>query len=241
MAPAGSCSRPDQAGGMARWALAAVGLHAAVLAGAAGASVKAPSPELLGFNVMTVADPVQTADEMRRPNPGVGDGMHGPSVSTNPRAATRRARPLTSVASPEVPVVAEGAATGEVEVGTNGEPAAGSSSASHASPGAPGAAATGLREGARRAVLAGAADPCRGLFPYAAAANSGAVAVEVSVAPDGGVSLQRIMTESPPGQGFGAAAAACTSRLRFVPASDGAGRAVAARSIVRLRFERRRS
>lgn len=41
-----------------------------------------------------------------------------------------------------------------------------------------------------------------------------------------------------PGMGFGAAAAACAMKAKFLPAKDNAGKAVASESAIRVRFER---
>jgi hypothetical protein len=87
--------------------------------------------------------------------------------------------------------------------------------------------------------LLGAGNPCADLFPYAARSDSGSVAVALDVASSGRADESYIVEETPRGQGFAMAARHCVGRLRFSPARDATGQAVASRSVVRLRFERR--
>jgi hypothetical protein len=90
-----------------------------------------------------------------------------------------------------------------------------------------------------RAHLLGAGNPCSDLFPYAASSDSGTVAVALAVASSGQPLEPQIVEETPRGQGFALAARHCVRRLRFSPAFDPSGHAVASRSLVRLRFDRR--
>jgi hypothetical protein len=100
---------------------------------------------------------------------------------------------------------------------------------------AAGAASTAARAPAR---LLGAGNRCADLFPFAAASDTGTVAVALEVAPSGQPQGARIVDEAPRGQGFALAASHCVRRLRFAPATDGSGRVVASRSFVRLQFQR---
>jgi hypothetical protein len=81
-------------------------------------------------------------------------------------------------------------------------------------------------------------DPCRGFFPGAAQDDVGDVAVMVTIAKSGRVSQTQLVSESPRGQGFGAAARTCLASQTFVPALDRAGNAAATAIRVNLRFSR---
>lgn len=65
------------------------------------------------------------------------------------------------------------------------------------------------------------------------------VAIALDVATNGQPRESHIVDEAPRGQGFALAAHYCVRRLRFAPAMDAEGHAVASRSVVRLRFARR--
>jgi hypothetical protein len=122
-----------------------------------------------------------------------------------------------------------------------------------AGPGADGDGELGLPGGARAASahvpsglsrsepahLLATSDPCADLFPYAARSDSGTVAVALDVATNGQPRESHIVDEAPRGEGFALAAHHCVRRLRFAPALDAEGHAVASRSVVRLRFARR--
>lgn len=101
-----------------------------------------------------------------------------------------------------------------------------------------GGAGGSASHGAAPAHLLPASDRCADLFPYAASSDTGTVAVSLEVASSGQPASPRIVDETPRGQGFGIAASHCIRRLRFAPAVDDRGRAVASRSVVRLRFAR---
>ena len=81
-------------------------------------------------------------------------------------------------------------------------------------------------------------DPCHGFFPNAAQDDVGDVAVMVTIAKSGRVSQTQLLSESPRGQGFGAAARTCLASQAFVPALDRAGNAAATAIRVNLRFSR---
>lgn len=82
------------------------------------------------------------------------------------------------------------------------------------------------------------ADPCRGFFPDAARADVATVSVRVVIGKSGKVSQAQIVSESPKGQGFGAAARACMLAQVFVPAQDQEGNAAAVALPVNVRFSR---
>ena len=100
-----------------------------------------------------------------------------------------------------------------------------------------GDALTPLADLSRKPRLPGG-DPCHGFFPRAAQDDSGDVAVLVTVAKSGRVSQTQLISETPAGQGFGAAARTCLSSQTFVPALDRAGNAAATAIRVNLRFSR---
>ncbi|OJY30448.1 MAG: hypothetical protein BGO98_27390 [Myxococcales bacterium 68-20] len=81
-------------------------------------------------------------------------------------------------------------------------------------------------------------DPCGGFYPNEATADSGSAAVSLVVLPSGKVARASVASESPSGQGFGAAARRCLTASSFTPALDKSGRSVAAEVTVRVRFSR---
>ena len=83
-----------------------------------------------------------------------------------------------------------------------------------------------------------ASDPCRGFFPGGARADVGDVSVLVTVGKSGRVSNTQLLSESPNGEGFGAAARTCLASQSFVPALDRAGNSAATAIRVNLRFSR---
>ena len=84
----------------------------------------------------------------------------------------------------------------------------------------------------------GESDPCRGFFPKRALADHGEVALRVRVERDGSVRVVTVGSETPAGQGFGAAARECLLSKHFSPALDEGGREVAVVSPVTVRFSR---
>lgn len=81
-------------------------------------------------------------------------------------------------------------------------------------------------------------NPCQGYFPNDAAVDEGSSSVLVTIAKSGAVSKVTLVSESPPGQGFGAAARTCMSRKRFTVALDREGNAAATAVRVNVRFTR---
>jgi hypothetical protein len=81
-------------------------------------------------------------------------------------------------------------------------------------------------------------DPCHGFFPRTAQDDVGDVGVMVTIAKSGRVSQAVLVSESPAGQGFGAAARTCLASQTFIPALDRAGNAAATAIRVNLRFSR---
>jgi TonB family protein len=121
---------------------------------------------------------------------------------------------------------------------------------SRARPSAPGPAA-GVGQGPRahgdaitpvsdlsRKPSLGEGDPCRGYFPGAANDDVASAAVMVTIGKDGAVSGVQLLSESPPQQGFGAAARACMNSRRFSPGLDRDGRPARTQVRVNIRFTR---
>jgi periplasmic protein TonB len=84
----------------------------------------------------------------------------------------------------------------------------------------------------------GESDPCRGYFPSGAADDVASAAVMVTIGKNGSVSNVRLLSESPPKQGFGAAARTCMSSKRFSPGLDRDGKPTATAIRVNIRFRR---
>ena len=180
----------------------------------------------------------------------------GPGASSEASGAlpppVRRAKATTRVraARPAVALPADGGeaarpASADPDGSVDGVDGVASGSPAHGA-GSGGAAPAGEGRGARPiagrgapAHLLGKSHPCADLFPYAARSDSGTVAVALDVATDGQPLEAHIVEELPLGQGFALAAHHCVRRLRFAPALDAEGHAVASRSVVRLRFARR--
>lgn len=81
-------------------------------------------------------------------------------------------------------------------------------------------------------------DPCRGFFPNAARDDVAVATVRVVIGKDGKVSNASVVSESPTGQGFGAAARRCMLDQVFVPALDRAGNNAATALNVNVKFSR---
>jgi outer membrane biosynthesis protein TonB len=82
------------------------------------------------------------------------------------------------------------------------------------------------------------ADPCRGFFPDTARDDVAVVSVRVVIGKSGGVSNASVVSESPAGQGFGAAARRCMLDQVFLPALDKSGNSAATALNVNVKFSR---
>jgi len=84
----------------------------------------------------------------------------------------------------------------------------------------------------------GESDPCRGYFPRDASDDVASAAVMVTIGKNGSVSAVQLLSESPPKQGFGAAARACMASKRFSPGLTQDGKPAATAIRVNIRFTR---
>jgi len=84
----------------------------------------------------------------------------------------------------------------------------------------------------------GESDPCRGYFPNGASDDAASASVMVTIGKSGAVSSVQLLSESPPKQGFGAAARTCMSSKRFTPGLTHDGKPAATAIRVNIRFTR---
>jgi hypothetical protein len=84
----------------------------------------------------------------------------------------------------------------------------------------------------------GESDPCRGYFPPNASDDVASASVMVTIGKSGAVSSVQLLSESPPKQGFGAAARTCMSSKRFSPGLTHDGKPAATAIRVNIRFTR---
>ncbi len=129
------------------------------------------------------------------------------------------------------------ASPGSADAGAGGDTSPGGDTGGGSARTAGARRGTGAASGEPAHLLA-RGNPCADLFPYAAQSDSGVVAVALDVAVSGQPHESQIVGEAPAGQGFALAARECVRRLRFAPAIDSSGKAIASRSVVKLRFER---
>jgi hypothetical protein len=115
--------------------------------------------------------------------------------------------------------------------------AASGSGVNGAAPRSTGEALTPASDLSRKPGL-GESDPCRGFFPANASDDVASAAVMVTIAKSGAVSNVRLLSESPSGQGFGAAARTCMTGKRFSPGLDRDGNPTATAVRVNIRFMR---
>ncbi|HVY25531.1 MAG TPA: hypothetical protein VHB79_03240 [Polyangiaceae bacterium] len=81
-------------------------------------------------------------------------------------------------------------------------------------------------------------DPCRGYFPAGANDDVATAAVMVTIAKSGSVTNVQLLSETPPKQGFGAAARTCMAGKHFSPGLDRDGKPAATAIRVNIRFLR---
>ncbi|HKO94562.1 MAG TPA: hypothetical protein VJU61_25585, partial [Polyangiaceae bacterium] len=81
-------------------------------------------------------------------------------------------------------------------------------------------------------------DPCHGFFPKSARDDVASAVVRVVVDARGVASQANVVSETPPGQGFGLAARTCLLEQSFVPALNREGKAAATAVNVNVHFRR---
>lgn len=84
----------------------------------------------------------------------------------------------------------------------------------------------------------GESDPCRGYFPSGASDDVANASVLVTIGKNGAVARVSLVSETPPQQGFGAAARTCMNNKRFTPGLDRDGNPTATAIRVNIRFAR---
>lgn len=238
------------------WALAiAVVLHGGIAA--AAVNQRAQPVQLLAVTEIELAPPPAPpppppAEPEKPTTPDPPAPAAQPRRARAPARAEAKAEPVAKAA--EVRTVDEAAKTsdepvrfvtdpngtsfgyGAVQRGGTAEAAAPSASGQPA-PG-PARAGIGTQPVLSRPPRLAESDPCRGFFPKRALADHGEVTLRVRVERDGGVRSVTVGSESPSGQGFGAAARECLLSKHFSPALDEGGREVAVVSPVTVRFSR---
>ena len=83
-----------------------------------------------------------------------------------------------------------------------------------------------------------AEEPCRGYYPEGASVDFASAVVRVVLEASGKVRDVTLVSETPEGEGFGAAARRCLRQQRFSAGLDHEGRGVATATTIRVRFER---
>jgi hypothetical protein len=81
-------------------------------------------------------------------------------------------------------------------------------------------------------------DPCRGYFPRSATDDDARVSLHVVIDKGGRIASTVVLSEDPPGQGFGAAAKVCLRTKQLTPALDRDGNPAATAIRINLRFTR---
>jgi protein TonB len=235
----------------------AVGLHAALAFGTSFSPVPASPPTIVS-EIELAPPPPPPPPEPEEATPPKEEPAPSPpraaaAAPPPPRAAARAgaivaADPATKGSEDLVDFVTDPMGTsygsGVVARGGTAEHSTGGRPRVVSSPPAP--AATTARSGdgiAPAASLSRAArlqgdDPCRGFYPNEATADSGSAAISLVVLPSGQVVRASVASETPAGQGFGAAARRCLTAASFSPALDKSGQTVTAAVTVSVRFTR---
>lgn len=250
-----------RAGNALGWVVA-LGAHLLFAGLALGARPAAPpAPPPLEVELLRPEPPAPPP--VAPPPPAPAETQPAPRVApatSRPAAAPEPARVgalLTAKADPEPSAKAEepvdftndpsalGFGSGVVAIG--GKAQIGLAHAQPSTTPAPAAVAVGPRTGgdaltpvadlSRKPAL-NESDPCRGYFPSAASDDVASAAVLLTLAKSGAVSAVELVSESPPGQGFGAAARTCMAKKRFSPGLDQDGKPAATRIRVSIHFQR---
>jgi hypothetical protein len=160
------------------------------------------------------------------------------TAAPEPTPAAAPAEPFDFTSDPNSHVYGSGvvAVGGTADHGLAGARAGGTAPVASVAP-AVGDGLTALSDLSQKPRLRNA-DPCRGFFPDAAHDDVAVASVRVVIGKNGTVSNASVVSESPAGQGFGAAARRCMLDQVFVPALDRAGDAAATALNVNVRFSR---
>lgn len=160
------------------------------------------------------------------------------TAPSEPASAPAAAEPFDFTSDPNSPVYGSGvvAVGGTATHGLAGARVGGTGAAPVRSPPA-GDGLTAASDSSRRPRLR-VSDPCRGFFPDAARDDVAVVSVRVVIGKSGRVSTAQVISESPKGQSFGAAARRCMLAQTFAPALDRAGNPAATALNVNVKFSR---
>jgi hypothetical protein len=164
------------------------------------------------------------------------------TAKADPEPAQGADEPVDFTNDPSVAGFGSGvvAIGGKADVGQKGARANGPNPAGRGAPAvgqAVGDALVPASDLSRKPAL-GESDPCRGFFPSGAEDDVASAAVLVTIGKTGAVSGVQLLSESPPRQGFGAAAKACMSGKRFSPGLDRDGNPAKTAIRVNIRFAR---
>jgi TonB family protein len=237
---------------LARWACAiggAILVHGSVLlssvAERAVDQIATPEPALVWLDVgiaqdtapaiagLAVADPSPPPPRARKLRPKLTKPSSRPSSES---AAPGLATEPDADAAPLPPGPEPIRALGELASAGTSAWAGGPVAAPGA--GGPGSGAAPSNRPALAPGLMAFGDPCRGFYPSVADVDHGEVRVVVRVDRDGSTRGSEVVAEAPAHQGFGPAARACVSRLRFRPARDSEGGAIPGQAVLALSFDR---
>ena len=227
---------------------AAVGLHAALALGASTSGSAPPAPVIVS-EVELAPSPPPPPEPEPEPEP---EAVRPAAAAPAAPAAARAGRILAATPAPAakaddlVDFVSDPAGTSYGSgVVARGGTAERSTGVQPRVVGPPGPARTapagdGITPAAnlQRAAKLSADDPCKGQYPGEASVDSGAASVSVVVSSAGKVMRATLVSESPSGQGFGAAARRCLASTSFSPAIDKGGNAATAQLTVSVRFTR---
>jgi hypothetical protein len=232
-----------------RWLLsgvAAIATHGAVLLGAPDAAVvRNATPEPLWMSVVVAEQSSATAE----PSGGGASALTKPSVAAprrRPAVAPVRASAVSHVSSEsriapaaqEAPSIATAAAAAGLAEGAHGTGALAGVGAGSGLAGFGSGSGSGIGVATTRPALLASRNPCIGYFPAGAHVDHGRVQIQVHVDETGHARASEVVVEAPLGNDFGRAARACASALRFAPARDALGAAVAADAKLELHFHR---
>ncbi len=200
----------------------------------AGSSAGSPAPE----SVAAVA-PRRRSIARPRTSASAHVASEERRVAPTEPPAELRADVGADVGANDVEAVASAVgAEGDSEGGSNSGLGLGTGSGTGAGVGVGSGSGGGHGAVVTRPALIASRNPCDGFFPTSAHVDHGSVQIQVRVDEQGHVSVSEIMVEAPLGHDFGRAARACASALRFAPARDALGAAVAGEAKLELTFHR---